>query len=201
MCVWGIISSQEGPRNLGTTIPLLSSSPFPCSSRCTLCQSLLQVLGHRPYVFPIILPFVSFIGSGFVSCIQISHEQSGNAMGLLPVTPLREHLTESWCLKQRTRSITNSAITEESTLAPPDMVASAKPVARRRVDARDHPTSPPLGCGFCPVVVARRCLVKLSCAERVENGGWGARIKERSTGPGHDLRGKVDLLNRCRSKC
>jgi hypothetical protein len=113
----------------GSTIPSLSSSPFLHSLRCTLCQSLWQVLGHQPYVFPILLPFTSFICSGFVSHIPVSHERSGDITTILPATLLRRHPTESLCLRQHTRSTFSLTVTEEST--PPGMATTTKPVARQ----------------------------------------------------------------------
>jgi hypothetical protein len=62
------------------------------------------------------------------------------------------------------------------------------------------PLVPLSGCNVCPVFVARRRLVKLCSAGRAEKRWVGARVKERSPGPGRDLVGEVDPLNLCRSR-
>jgi len=61
--------------------------------------------GHQLYIFPILLPFTSFIRPGFVPCIPVSHEQPGNIITLLPAALLREKFIGGWVLADTTHLV------------------------------------------------------------------------------------------------
>ena len=139
------------------------------------------MLGHRPYVFPILLPFTSFVSAGFVPCIPIPHEKSGNIVTLLPATQLRNYRRKSGHRKHRTWSTINLAVTEEST--PPDMATTTKPRCfsiRNLLIISSLPFSPLSGCSFHLAFIARRRLVKLRIGGRGGKrnmSGWAKATK------------------------
>ena len=130
-----------------------------------------QMPGHQPHILPILLPFASFISPGFVPCVPISHEQSGNIITLLPEILLRRNLVGMQSTTQHTWSCINLAVTEEST--PPDMATTTKPVACQQAEhswiQTRLPFSPLSGCSFRPAFVVRRRLVKLRGVGWVKN--------------------------------